>query len=576
MFGLSNLVLANGVYLKRACLDDLNNRINLEFVTTTDCDSIEVVIYGERSNGAGFRIIGSSDVIGLNNISLDAENSNNWKIYLVYIDKCKGDTIIGKQVFVDSTPPQGVGIDSVSVVGDSVLIGWSESTSKDIKDYVLYYDKKGGLSELLDTIDLSLFYYENSDSIDANSSNQTYRIAAFDSCGISTGQVDAHSTVYLKSVNIDYCDRNITLERTNYRGWEDDEISYLLVYKPEGQNYWSPLSAFDFNDLFKDLVDYKENFEIKVRVINKTKGFTASSNSIKILFGDDRALDTFYIYSVRYFGNSTQLSWKSSKTDLVEIFNLEFSDNGVNDWAEIKKIDANSGGAFSIDLDNSIRDRFYRLSAVSACQENIGFSNSVKVCGLDISVPDLNFKYLNKELEKERLLNWDKFINWNSSTTEYLILRDLGSGYKTIGITADTFYLDTESLTDVPVDSGICYKIVGREIEPYLSSDTGKVETNELCYFFDFHMDLPTAFVFSKEEEKIFNIPIENLDSVNSYLKIYNRWGELVLDNSLSWNGGVNNNASNPCPEGLYFYIGRVQLKNRQFYFISKSLQIFR
>ena len=50
--------------------------------------------------------------------------------------------------------------------------------------------------------------------------------------------------------------------------------------------------------------------------------------------------------------------------------------------------------------------------------------------------------------------------------------------------------------------------------------------------------------------------------------------GEIVFNNGLQWNGGFNNEKTKPCPDGVYFYIARIQLKNRDFYFVSSTLKV--
>ncbi|MGB0429222.1 MAG: gliding motility-associated C-terminal domain-containing protein [Bacteroidia bacterium] len=573
-FTLFTVVRADNIRWKRACLNDLDNVLNLEYASASDCDSILINIYGERSVGAGFRLIGQSESHGLASSSLDAENSSNWRLYLVLINKCTKDSVLSNIILVDNAAPENIGIDSVSVVGDSVVIGWKESTSDDLKNYVLYFDLQGGLSSVLDTVEKDkLFYYDNSDKVDVNSSSETFRIAAFDSCDISTGQVDAHSTIYLSASSIDFCDRNLNLNRTAYSGW-DEEVDYYLIYRIEGTDIWKRWSDFEYFDKYADFSDLRENFELKVRAINSVTGFTSSSNSILIQFGDNRVLDLFYLHSVFFNGDSTIIEWVTNSTDLVNRFELQYREGDIGTWNIIRSIDANSFFKYSLTLKNSIAGRYYRLRAISDCGDDLGFSNIGRVIDLSIKLPELDD--FNGDLEKSRVLNWMEFKNWKNDIDSYNVFRKIDGTWDLLSTVSDTFYIDSENLVDISVDSGICYKVVGFEGDRFIDTISGTASTTSKCVFFNFHNDLPNAFDITDDDQKFFTIPVENLDSVNSYILIYNRWGELVMNNGLEWNGGFLNNVAQPCPADTYFYVARIELKSGDYYFVSNSLNLFR
>jgi hypothetical protein len=569
---LNSNALAQNTRWIRACLDDDNNILNLEFVVASDCDDVVTKIYGEKVFGSGFNLIGSVDSNGIKNVSLSAQSSSNWRLYLTLVNPCNNDSVTGNIVLVDNTPPQNVGIDSVSVTDDGVLIGWKASASADVKNYILYYDKGNGFSETLDTVSSeTLSYLENSDSLDANSKSETYRIAAIDSCDIGTGQVDAHSTMFLSLNNVDYCDRNLSVTRTNYIGWDGD-IEYNLVFREVGKSKWDVLSLFEYNDLYLELNDYKIDFEIKVRAKNIVSGYTSSSNTLLVQFGDERSLDTFYITKVDFRNDSTLLEWYTTKTTLVNNYELQFSEkNGVK-WNTIRSIKAKGGGEHSLWLKNNIAGRLYRLRAISDCGDDLGYSNIARVIDLNIISPGGDS--FNKSLQDARELRWNSFINWNNGVDRYEIERLLNGSWSIVGSTSDTFFIDLESVEEIAVDSGICYRIKAVEKEPFIDFKSGEALTSTKCIFFNFHGALPNGMVFSNTEDKQFEILVENLDTANSYLTIYNRWGEIVFNDGLKWNGGLNNEKSKPCPDGVYFYIARIQLKNRDFYFVSSSLKV--
>ncbi|MBI1184307.1 hypothetical protein GC194_08545 [bacterium] len=560
----------------RACLDDINSNINLKFKVKSDCAGAYTNIYGERVTGAGFNKIGRIDGNGIMNVSLNSKSSVNWSIYLVVVDTCNKDSIKSEVIVVDNTPPQGVLIDSVSVVGDSVLIGWNNSSSPDLKFFVLYYDEQSGLGATLDTVkDGGLFYYENSSKLDANVRSETYRIAAFDSCNISTGPIDPHSTVFLKVNSIDYCARNMTIERTDYKGWESDEIKYSLVYRETGKDVWHPLSDFDFNSQFLDLNYLKKDIEIKVRVSNTTKGYTSSSNTLDIYFGDNRSLDTFYLSGVDYKNNQVKLKWLTNKTDLVKYFTIEYSEPQTSGWNTTKQVQATGKSYYEILLDNKIVGRKYRINATSDCLENLGYTNIGTAIGCSITKPLSSGSAFNKELQTSRVVSWNKYRNWNDTTVQYELYRRVNGNDNLIATISDTFFIDIEEL-DFRIDSGMCYRVVAVEANPLYPDKVGSSESDESCVFYTFHHDLPNAFIPNTTGTKLFTIPVENLDSIKSYLIVYNRWGEIVYNGGFAWNGGFNNDIARPCADGVYFYSAWIELQNREYFYVSNRIVLIR
>ena len=73
--------------------------------------------------------------------------------------------------------------------------------------------------------------------------------------------------------------------------------------------------------------------------------------------------------------------------------------------------------------------------------------------------------------------------------------------------------------------------------------------------------DIPNAFnpgspIDGNRTFKIFGTPPENITKYN--IKIYNRWGQMVFisnDIEQPWDGSINNNEIDKCPEGVYVWV---------------------
>ena len=570
----------NGASIRwiRACLDSRSDKISLQFVSETDCDKdIEINIYGDKLGGNQFLFLKKTAQKGIVNLEIDAENSVTWVLRLELIDPCLGDTVLSKVLLIDTEAPEGIGIDSVSVIdNDLVAIGWSASTSDDLKKYVIYYEEKDGLGKELAEEATNLIYFENSDLLHAEKQVETYRIAGVDSCDISTGPIDAHSTIFFDLENSDFCGRDAKFSRTNYVGWgELNAVKYYLVFREEGKSTWKKLSAFDQSVLDIEFDTLRLKLELKVRAIDTVRNISSSSNTVSLDFSEERVLDSLYIPSINYTAKSTEIFWISSVTDLVDYFDLEFSLSGNDNWIKLKSVSSNGNFLYQEDLGSYPSGRYYRIGAVSDCGENLGYSNTVR--SQEIFLDDyveLSGRLYNESFLAQRSLKWYAFSQWNNGIEHYRVLRKRGMDWEEIGTTNDTFFIDTENAEDWQLDSGLCYTVETIENEPFSELYPGISRMNEVCGFLEFHQDLPNAL--NVNSGGIFMIPIDGLDTARSYMKVYNRWGELVQEEDLYWNGGFMNDKENLCPAGVYMYFMVIKLKSRKSYFVSNSVLLIR
>lgn len=560
--------------LVRVCMDQ--SVLSYEVNVKTFCSRNSIKLFGKGPGATDFTEVEAYQANGKLNRTVDLGLVGTWEFYLTCYDSCQMKGMVGDTLVGDNSPPEGVRIDSVSVIGDSVVIGWSESISKDVESYILYYDAKGGLTTTLDTVRGDLRYYENEEEVNALNGSVSYRIGARDSCGFSTGPRVPHRTIFLDIAEVDFCGKVVNVERTDYGGWVGD-ITYKVVYREVGKLVWSELVGFDGKGLEMNLDTILKDIEIKVRAENAFFGYTSSSNTRVLLFSEKRELDTLYITGVDNYSDSVVVKLRSTKTDLVREFELEFTKNpDMEFWSKGRKILSNGLGRQEIVLDESVAGMYYRVKAISSCEEDLGYSNMGRVLELTVKTPEsLRGAEFNKELEKVREMSWTDYRQWTGGGTKYAIERKTIDGWEEIEGVSDLNYSDLDVLP-LGVDSGICYRVIARELVPVISSDTGASRTNEICVFFDFHKALPTSFIPSENADILFEVPIEGLDTTGSYMKVFNRWGQMVYDGGLGWNGGRMNDASQPCQAGMYMYTMRVQFKNGVFYFVSERVDVIR
>lgn len=574
----AKLVLADDIRIRRACLDERNDLISIvygfSFTNGIECNTSTISLYGSKDGGA-FQRLGENGFTG-RSFSIDAKSTKDWRFFIKLINVCDNDSVSSVDTLdADLVGPTGANIDSVSVLESAVIIGWTKSTSSDLRNYAVYYDNEtGGLSSLLDSVGKEdSFFLEEVDSVDSDSRSITYTIAAFDSCNLSTGQLERHSTVHLNLDKVDYCNRSVELTRTRYVGW-GDAVTYSLVYRVEGTSIWR--EWIDFNNgtsLELDLSDLKTRFEIKVRARDLATGYTSSSNSVLLDFREERSLDTFYIYSVNNLSDRVEIKWWCSSPELVQKFNLLSVSGGVS--TDVRTIRDNISRDNALVLGTVVPGTQYYLEAYSKCNENLGISNIGTVIAVNVTnIEGLSNKTLNTEFHSKRTVVWNKYGTWNEGVLNYVVERKLNGGWEEVGTVTDTVLEDVEEI-EIVLDSSVCYRITAYEKAALLDVQ-GSAHTNEFCFAPDFHEDLPNAFVANAAGDSYFEVPTEALDTSASFIKVFNRWGQMVYSDGIKWNGCLNNELAKPCPIGVYYFVMKTQLTSKQFYYSTGSIHLIR
>ena len=115
----------------------------------------------------------------------------------------------------------------------AVEIKWKASKAPAIEKYTMFYDSTDRLGQFS--------WFPTFDTVSGDTRQWTFRevnpglaprsflVQAIDSSGNRSNFEDWHTTVHLKSA-YDSCAKQILLEWTSYRGWEDDLVRYDVYY----------------------------------------------------------------------------------------------------------------------------------------------------------------------------------------------------------------------------------------------------------------------------------------------------------------------------------------------------------
>jgi gliding motility-associated-like protein len=201
----------------------------------------------------------------------------------------------------------------------------------------------------------------------------------------------------------------------------------------------------------------------------------------------------------------------------------------------------------------------------------------------------------NHILNKPACINWDNrttlgIQNENGTSGEtisgknassWTINADNPKGYRYTPTSQDTYEIDSVPFGLVPITPGdkIIYSwYEGTSTEPFSNDSTVVVTPNEttmyrvtavLCGGATFAdtvivtvvSPIPGAFnpnssIPGNTKFIIEGKPFENITRYN--IKIYNRWGQMVFtsnDIEESWDGTMNNNGTDKCPDGSYAWV---------------------
>lgn len=446
-------------------------------------------------------------------------------------------------LMVDVLPPAISELDSVSVdiISNRVMLGWSKNTSSDFDKYLLYVLVNGFFtamtpSETRDTFAIDL------GTTDPEKGSYTYNINTRDSCGKLPAFEKRHSTIFLSTQN-DTCTKTYLLTWSHYIGW--NKIKKYYIFKKTNSNPFELIDSVNGNtNTYQSKYAAGNDYTFYVRAIKDSSLLiTSSSNKVRFitrLRQDPTSLDINYISSGIPVNENLYLSFNTNKNDEVSKYELSILDEGLNlvSTTLLNKSDINT--RINLGLSDKKKYLIY-ISAFDVCN-TISF----------VSDTSTNMVLTGKDNNNIRSLIWNSYFTWNKGVESYVIYRGSGDNgtftlnpWKTI---LDTNVTDND-INVAMLGEGICYYILAKE-----AGNSSNISTsNRICLSTSFSIHVPTAFA-PQGINSSFRPEGTLIDYKKSNMKIYNRWGQLVYDNSINqgWDGKDNNGAN--CEQGVYFY----------------------
>ena len=174
-------------------------------------------------------------------------------------------------------------------------------------------------------------------------------------------------------------------------------------------------------------------------------------------------------------------------------------------------------------------------------------------------------KKISKSINR---IQWSDYLDFNAGVDRYEIYQ--GTGDAVLGYTLNlinTVIPDSLGFTDLQfpnekLNDGVCYQIIAFEKPGNIYGvSTASSKSNRICVPGDLVVYFPNAFRPSSAIDNNIKFKPKGLyiDYTKSWMKIYNRWGELVFEtNNLitGWDG--TNMNGNPCLADQYVYISYI------------------
>ncbi|NUM30980.1 MAG: gliding motility-associated C-terminal domain-containing protein [Bacteroidetes bacterium] len=547
--------------IKRVCLDYSTSTITISWQSINDtCNSFQKnVIYSSENEGQWVKILEIFNK-NINEISYSIGNLTSvWKYKIVSYTSCNNiDSFTSAAVYIDKTPPSNIYIDSVSfdMNSQNIIIGWSVNTSPDIKGYKIYkyYNSVNDFISYSYTTFIKLPFYTSTNP-------EHFTVASFDSCNLYSLISPPQKAVYL-SGKYDTCKKSITLNWSNYEGWQNKKVFLILNRNKNG--FKDIIDVSNLNSYNLNILSSDKYVSFLIRTINNDNGYTSSSNIINFNIKTDSIPSFMYLSNVTVEENSfLKISLEidaGSTFDSLFVFK-QFSSSKPEIFATLIK-QSNSSHYEFLDYDVAINSESYQYFAkcINVCKDTLKISNKGKSILLKHS-------YQNDE---NYTLIWNAYSGWQAGVKEQYIQNKLNNTWNTSTISpVNNFKFNLDNL--IQNQDSICFRILDVENKSIYNTENHSF-SNALCFKKQGQYFFPHSINPLSNINNVFKIYGNNLDILESKLEIFNRWGAKIFDSNdiiSGWNFKINDK---PINLGTYFFKAYLKDQNNNSHYFNGTI----
>ena len=472
---------------------------------------------------------------------------------------CNSISSMDNDYFMDANSPSIPNIDSVSVnpLTGNVDIAWDENSWGDCQGYIIYI-YSGGSWTPIDTVwgKSNITYSDALNNACIPGSYNSYKVAAIDSCGLTSPMSIEHNTMNLVAIK-DICDDKITLKWNSYNNF----ISGLAGYKIYVSENGGPITLLGTktpSDTSFEHLGLNNGSQYCYMIQANDNSGTRSSSSCVICQVANKPNQPQFIYvrtaTVFAANDGVFLLIHTDTTAKVMEYKIERSDDNST-WTQLGTLPPNYSNPTQTYTDGSAlvteKDYYYRVIVKDSCGVDVLTSPVAKTMLLNVE-PQNDLK---------NVLQWTPYEGFLGQPNTYAIYRKVDGvldplPIATVPAAQNNYIDDVEGLSN---SSGIFhYYVMALEGNGNQYGFQDSSRSNTMMALQKPRVYVPTAFRPSSSDPKNKTFyPTGVFIASDDYLfQVYNRWGQLLFESTKVNEGWDGTYQGKEAEQGVYtFYI---------------------
>jgi gliding motility-associated-like protein len=454
-----------------------------------------------------------------------------------------------RESFFTNTIPDPPVLSAITVTGlpplQDVTLTWTISPSLDVQGYYIYQLNGAGspvqVADIQGRLSITTTI-TNAQGAIPNTIFDTYRIAAYDSCGNTSSPTLFHNTIFAES-ELDACNGIINLNWNVYNNWPQGVAAYE-VYVSQNGSPFAVLATLGPNDSTYAHFPLIQStlYAYKIKAID-VSGFLFSESNITSMIADVPVRPAFLYFKYATVTDNRTVDlmiYHDTLADISEYW-LYRSDNSGDTFDTIAILPFEPHDSFITYTDTTKcltfkKSYVYRAVAIDSCGQPVYNSNNVA---------KTIFLKAATELDMENTISWSDYENWYGEVRSYKVFRGLQSVFS--DIPAATIPFGENTYTDdisnrISKDGEYCYYVQAYQGLDTLNFFADSSRSNKICIKQLKTFYLPNAFQ-PDGINKLFKPGSTFLNANNYRFQIYNKWGERVFETiepTTGWDGTIN------------------------------------
>jgi len=426
-----------------------------------------------------------------------------------------------------------------------VTLTWDISPSLDVQGYYIYQLNSNGspvqVADILGRLSITATLTA-ADLSFPNTISETYRIAAYDSCGNTSSPSLFHQTIFAES-ELDACNGIIELSWNTYTNWPLGVANYEIYVSQNGSPF-AVLATLGPNDTtFQHFPLIQSTlYAYKIRAIDAS-GFLFSESNYTSMIADVPVRPAFLYFKYATVINNRTVDLMLYHDTLADIkeYVIFRSDNSGDTFDSLVVLPFEPSNSFLTYTDTTKcltfkKSYVYKAIAIDSCNQIVFNSNNVA---------KTIFLKAASELDLENIISWSDYENWYGEVRSYKVFRGFQGVFSDIPAATVPFgentYADDIS-NRISKDGEYCYYVQAYQGLDTLNFFADSSRSNKICIKQMKTFYMPNAFQ-PDGINKVFKPASTFLNANNYRFQIFNKWGERVFETiepATGWDGTIN------------------------------------